>query len=49
MSYYISVIVTLFSIFPTWFSIFVLAFLTLVSIAIVFKVVSFALDAIPFL
>lgn len=49
MSYYISVILTLFSIFPSWFTIFICAFLALMIPLLVIKLVAFVKSAIPFL
>lgn len=39
----------LFGFFPAWFQAFLLGVLALIAVLIVFKIVAFILDAIPFL
>lgn len=43
-----SIIVTLFSIFPSWFAIVVLGLLAFVVISLAIRLVSAVLDALPF-
>lgn len=49
MSYFLSVLNTFFLIYPTWFSIGILGFFTVLSIIMIMKIVAFAKDVIPFL
>lgn len=44
-----SVIITLCAIFPTWVVAIALSMITFVAIVIVIKLISFVLDAVPFL
>ena len=49
MSLIASIIITLCAIFPPWVVSIALAFITLVTIIIIVKLVAFVLDAVPFL
>lgn len=49
MGFIASLVITLCAIFPVWFVGIILAFITLVAIIILIKIVAFVLDAVPFL
>lgn len=49
MGYFIQVLLTMFSIFPSWVTIFFFGIISIALIVLVVKIVGFVLDAIPFL
>lgn len=49
MGYLASILLTMFAIFPSWVSIFLMSVIAIVLIVLVVKIVGFVLDAIPFL